>query len=134
MAQIEPVEFLWYNGEIKLGVNLRVYTLHPLFESDSRVKAEITDVDDNLLFTTIIAAKTIEEVAQQLNLKLKTVDNTKKLLTEIMEADAKDGLYEQEQIMYSEEEVLKLLINFSDERTFLKEDVAIQWFEQFKKK
>jgi hypothetical protein len=32
-------------------------------------------------------------VAQKLNLKLKTVDNTKKLLTEIMEADAKDGLY-----------------------------------------
>lgn len=29
--------------------------------------------------------------------------------------------------------VLKLLINFSDERTFLKKDVAIQWFEQFKK-
>jgi tRNA U34 5-carboxymethylaminomethyl modifying GTPase MnmE/TrmE len=35
---------------------------------------------------------------------------------------------------YSEEEVLKLLINFSDDRTFLKKDVAIQWFEQVKKK
>ena len=40
----------------------------------------------------------------------------------------------QQQRMYSEEEVLKLLINFSDDRTFLKEDVAIQWFEQFKNK
>ena len=36
--------------------------------------------------------------------------------------------------MYSEEEVLKLLINFSDDRTFLKKDVAIKWFKQFKKK
>ena len=36
--------------------------------------------------------------------------------------------------MYSEEEVLKLLITFSDDRTFLKKDVAIKWFEQFKKK
>jgi poly(3-hydroxybutyrate) depolymerase len=35
--------------------------------------------------------------------------------------------------MYSEEEVLKLLITFSDDRTFLKKDVAVQWFEQFKK-
>lgn len=34
--------------------------------------------------------------------------------------------------MYSEEEVLKLLITFSDDRTFLKKDVAIKWFEQFK--
>jgi len=34
---------------------------------------------------------------------------------------------------YSEEEVLKLLITFSDDRTFLKKDVAVQWFEQFKK-
>ena len=40
---------------------------------------------------------------------------------------------EQDKRMYSEEEVLKLLINFSDDRTFLKEDVATQWFEQFKK-
>ena len=39
-----------------------------------------------------------------------------------------------QEIMYSEEEVLKLLIKFSDDRTFLKKYVAIQWFEQFKKK
>ena len=35
--------------------------------------------------------------------------------------------------MYSEEEVLKLLIAFSDDRTFLKKNVAVKWFEQFKK-
>jgi hypothetical protein len=35
--------------------------------------------------------------------------------------------------MYSEEEVLKLLITFSDDRTFLKKDIAIQWFKQNKK-
>jgi DNA-directed RNA polymerase subunit M/transcription elongation factor TFIIS len=40
----------------------------------------------------------------------------------------------QQERMYSEEEVLKLLITFSDDRTFLKKDVAVQWFEQFKKK
>jgi hypothetical protein len=97
MAQIEPVEFLWVNGEIKLGVNLRVYILHPFLKSN-RVKAEITDIDDKLLFVTILNATSYEDVAQKLNLKLKTdtVDNRKELLTEIMEADAKDGLYEQE--------------------------------------
>jgi hypothetical protein len=39
----------------------------------------------------------------------------------------------QVEAMYSEEEVLKLLINFSNERTFLKKNVAIRWFEQYKK-
>lgn len=67
MAQIELVEFLWINGEIKLGVNLRVYSTY--FGSD-RVKAEITDIDDNLLFSTIIYAITYEDVAEKLNLKL----------------------------------------------------------------
>ena len=62
------------------------------------------------------------------------MEDRKKLLAEIMEEDSKDGLYEEEQIMYSEEEVLKLLITFSDDRTFLKKDVAVQWFEQNKKK
>lgn len=44
--------------------------------------------------------------------------------------------FQQEQAnnKYSEEEVLKLLINFSDDRTFLKKDVAIKWFELHKKK
>ena len=40
----------------------------------------------------------------------------------------------QQERMYSEEEVLKLLVNFSNDRTFLKKDVVIRWFEQFKKK
>jgi hypothetical protein len=44
-----------------------------------------------------------------------------------------DGYKKAEERMYSEEEVLKLLINFSDDRTFLKKDVAIQWFKQNKK-
>jgi hypothetical protein len=35
---------------------------------------------------------------------------------------------------YSKEEVLKLLINFSDDRTFLKKDIAVKWFNKFKKK
>ena len=69
MAQIEPVEFLWVNGETKLGVNLTVYGLHPLFESNI-VKAEITDIDDNLLFTTNLNAISYEEVAEKLSLKL----------------------------------------------------------------
>ena len=85
--QIEPIEI--FNRENK-GVFLRVHT--PLLRDDIS-KAEILDAYGNTLFTSILTAKTIEEVAQKLNLKLKTVDNTKKLLTEIMEADAKDGLY-----------------------------------------
>ena len=44
-----------------------------------------------------------------------------------------EGAKWQQERMYSEEEVLKLLITFSDDRTFLKKDVAIQWFEQNKK-
>jgi hypothetical protein len=67
MAQIEPIEFLWVNGETKLGVNLTVYGTY--FGSD-RVKAEITDKDDNLLFSTIIYATTYEEVAEKLSLTL----------------------------------------------------------------
>jgi hypothetical protein len=68
MAQIEPVEFLWYNNEIKLGVNLRVYSSYQLFSD--KVKAEITDVDDNLLFSTILTANNLEEVAEKLSLTL----------------------------------------------------------------
>jgi hypothetical protein len=44
-----------------------------------------------------------------------------------------EGAKWQQERMYSEEEVLKILINFSDDRTFLKKDVATQWFEQNKK-
>jgi hypothetical protein len=68
MAQIEPIEFLWENGEIKLGVNLTVYGTY--FGLD-RVKAEITDKDDALLFSTIIYATSYKDVAEKLNLKLK---------------------------------------------------------------
>ena len=54
-----------------------------------------------------------------------------------LNADVKRGFVAgakwMEQRMYSEEEVLKLLITFSDDRTFLKKEVAIQWFEQIKK-
>jgi hypothetical protein len=46
----------------------------------------------------------------------------------------KAGAKWQAERMYSEEEVLKLLITFSDNRTFLKKDVGIKWFDQFKKK
>ena len=45
-----------------------------------------------------------------------------------------EGAKWQQERSYSEKEVLKLLITFSDDRTFLKKDVAIKWFEQFKKK
>lgn len=41
-------------------------------------------------------------------------------------------MYKEEK-KYSEEEVLKLLIKFSDDRTFLKKDVSIQWFDKNKK-
>lgn len=34
--------------------------------------------------------------------------------------------------MYSEKEVLDLLIQFSNERTFLKENIAIKWFKKQK--
>jgi hypothetical protein len=88
--QIEPIEIF---GNEKRGMFLRVHT--PLTRDDIS-KAEVLDIYGNTLFTRILTAKTIEEVAQQLNLKLKTVDNRKKLLTEIMEEDAKDGLYEKE--------------------------------------
>ena len=70
MAQIEPVEFLWVNGETKIGVNLTVYTLYQLLESDRRVKVEITDIDDALLFSTILTAETIDEVAEKLSLTI----------------------------------------------------------------
>jgi hypothetical protein len=157
--QIEPITI--FNRENK-GVFLRVHT--PLFRDDIS-KAEILDTYGNTLFTSILTATTIEEVAQQLNLKLKT-DNTKELLTEIMEADAKDGLYEQEtleeyaekeypfafngigniendrknhfirgakwqeQRMYSEKEVLQLLLRLQQTESY---DNLYDWFEQNKK-
>jgi hypothetical protein len=56
--------------------------------------------------------------------------NNYKALKQGYEAGAK----EMAERMYSEKEVLKLLITFSDDRTFLKKDIAIKWFKQFKKK
>ena len=63
--QIEPIEI--FNRENK-GVFLRVHT--PLLRDDIS-KAEILDTYGNTLFTSILTAKTIEEVAEKLNLKLK---------------------------------------------------------------
>jgi hypothetical protein len=49
-------------------------------------------------------------------------------------ASFEEGAKWQQERSYSEEEVLKLLINFSDDRTFLKKDIAVKWFEKFKNK
>jgi hypothetical protein len=108
MAQIEPIEFF---GTERKGEHLRVYIVFPL-SGDDTLEAVIYDKDDNVLFSTRLVAKSFDEVVSKLGLTLKTdtMDNTKELLTEIMEADAKDGLYEQEQRMYSEKEVLKMLL------------------------
>ena len=48
----------------------KVYTLYQLLESDRRVKVEITDIDDALLFSTILTAETIDEVAEKLSLTI----------------------------------------------------------------
>ena len=70
MAQlIEPITIMVDNEE-KIGIILMAYHLLP-FEEDNRTKADILDKDGNILFTTILIAKTIDEVAQQLNLTLK---------------------------------------------------------------
>ena len=71
--------------------------------------------------------ETLEEASWKFN-------PLKKLDGEFLRAAFIKGAKWQAERMYSEEEVLKLLINFSDDRTFLKKYVAIQWFEQFKKK
>ena len=71
--------------------------------------------------------QTLEEAAKEY------VENLAMSVKSAREIGFIDGYNKAKERMYSEEEVLKLLINFSDDRTFLKEDVAIQWFEQFKK-
>jgi hypothetical protein len=63
--QIEPIEIF---GNEKRGMFLRVHT--PLLRDDIS-KAEVLDIYGNTLFTRILTAKTIEEVAEKLNLKLK---------------------------------------------------------------
>jgi hypothetical protein len=68
MAQkIEPIE-IWYNGEIKIGDYLRVYTTFDLYSNI--LLAEILDIHGNTLFTKKIYAKTINDVANQLNLTI----------------------------------------------------------------
>jgi hypothetical protein len=81
--------------------------------------------------------ETLEEAAQ----KLYPIEYTGRMF--MPSRDELNNSYKQEAFiegakwqaerMYTEEEVLKLLITFSDDRTFLKKDIAIQWFEQNKK-
>lgn len=66
--QIEPVTIMVGNEE-KIGRILMVYQRHPFLEDDS-LKADILDKDGNILFTTILNANNVSEVAKQLNLKL----------------------------------------------------------------
>lgn len=66
MSQIEPVEIY---GKKNKGVFLKVYFS---LNDDYRLRAEILDAFNNVLFTTWLIAKTIEDVAQKLSLKLKT--------------------------------------------------------------
>lgn len=65
MAQIEPIEI--YGKENK-GVYLKVYFS---INDNCRLRAEILDAFDNVLSTSWVTAKTIEDVAQKLGLKLK---------------------------------------------------------------
>jgi hypothetical protein len=73
-----------------------------------------------------MAQQTLEESAKEYGITIGNKDGTAQF-------DFIKGAKWQQERMYSEEEVLKLLITFSDDRTFLKKDVAIQWFEQIKK-
>jgi hypothetical protein len=66
--QIEPITIMVGNEE-KIGCILMVYQRHPFAEDDS-LKADILDKDGNILFTTIINAANVSEVAKQLNLNL----------------------------------------------------------------
>ena len=66
--QIEPIIIMVGNEE-KIGCILMAYQRHPFLEDDN-LKADILDKDGNILFTTILNAINVSEVAQQLNLKL----------------------------------------------------------------
>ena len=69
MAQlIEPITIMVGNEE-KIGCILMAYQRHPFLEDDS-LKADILDKDGNVIFTTILNANNVSEVAKQLNLKL----------------------------------------------------------------
>lgn len=65
MAQIEPIEIYGY---VNKGVSLKVYFS---LNDHYRLRAEILDEFDNVLFRSWITAKSIEDVAQKLSLKLK---------------------------------------------------------------
>ena len=66
--QIEPITIMVGN-EQKIGCILMAYQRHPFLEDES-LKADILDKDGNVLFTTILTANNVSEVAKQLNLKL----------------------------------------------------------------
>lgn len=66
MEQIEPIEIFGFENK---GVFLKMYGQHP-FSDNKTLKAQITDVFGNVLFTRILVYGTTEEVAQQLGLTL----------------------------------------------------------------
>jgi len=67
MAKIEPITIM-VGSEEKKGEYLRVFAF-PLVE-DGKLRAVIYDKDDNVLFVTMLTAKTLEEVAEKLSLTL----------------------------------------------------------------
>jgi hypothetical protein len=77
----------------------------------------------------MIVQETLEEAFKKYSEYLEDFENKN-----TYEHGFKDGAKWQQKNSYSGEEVLKLLINFSDDRTFLKKDIAVKWFEQFKNK
>jgi hypothetical protein len=120
--QIEPIEI---SGKENKGEYLRVFAF-PLVE-DGKLQAVIYDKDDNVLFATMLIAETLEEVAEKLNLKLKT-DSTKELLTEIMEADAKNGLY---QTTYEKLDQLLVLCNEIREEILARRVIPVDDLEKY---
>ncbi len=66
--QIEQITIM-VGSEEKIGCILMAYQRHPFLE-DNSIKADILDKDGNVLFTTILKANNVNEVAQQLGLTL----------------------------------------------------------------
>jgi hypothetical protein len=74
MAQlIEPITIM-VGSEEKIGCILMTYHAFP-FLDDDRLKADILDKDGKVLFTTILVAANVSEVAKQLNLTLLHLTN-----------------------------------------------------------
>lgn len=67
MAQIEPIEPIEVYGFENNAVCLKVYFS---LSADDKLRGELLDSFNNVLFTSVVTAKTIEDVAQQLGLKL----------------------------------------------------------------